>query len=81
MGRSIRGILLDIDDTLVDTRGAFRHALTALASDYLERGADPADIVRALEYFLDAPAVTGQLLCVDGGQHLGWRTPDIQGVE
>ena len=32
-------------------------------------------------HFLDAPAVTGQLLCVDGGQHLGWQTPDILGVE
>ena len=30
-------------------------------------------------YFIDAPGVTGQLLCVDGGQHLGWQTPDIQG--
>jgi hypothetical protein len=25
--------------------------------------------------------VTGQLLCTDGGQHLGWETPDILGVE
>ncbi|MBD0865829.1 MAG: SDR family oxidoreductase [Rhodobacteraceae bacterium] len=45
------------------------------------RGAHPADIVAALGYFLDAPAVTGQLLCVDGGQHLAWETPDLIGVE
>lgn len=32
-------------------------------------------------YLLDAGAVTGQLICVDGGQHLGWRTPDVLGVE
>ncbi len=49
------------------------------ATSILERGANPADIVAALGYFLDAPAVTGQLLCVDGGQHLGWKTPDILG--
>lgn len=47
----------------------------------LERGSDPQDIVRAMAYFLASPAVTGQLLCVDGGQHLGWRTPDVQGPE
>ena len=47
----------------------------------LRRGADPEGIVRALDYFLDARAVTGQLLCVDGGQHLAWRTPDVLGVE
>jgi NAD(P)-dependent dehydrogenase (short-subunit alcohol dehydrogenase family) len=47
----------------------------------LERGSNPADITGALGYFLDAPSVTGQLLCTDGGQHLGWRTPDAVGVE
>ena len=34
-----------------------------------------------LAIFLDAKAVTGQLICVDGGQHLGWQTPDILGLE
>ncbi|MEQ6248923.1 SDR family oxidoreductase [Sulfitobacter sp. HNIBRBA3233] len=47
----------------------------------LERGPDPSDICRTLEYFLDMPSVTGQLVCVDGGQHLAWRTPDVVGVE
>jgi NAD(P)-dependent dehydrogenase (short-subunit alcohol dehydrogenase family) len=47
----------------------------------LERGSNPADITGALGYFLDSPGVTGQLLCVDGGQHLGWKTPDILGLE
>ena len=49
------------------------------AASILERGANADDIVAALHYFLDAPAVTGQLLCIDGGQHLGWKTPDILG--
>lgn len=47
------------------------------AATILKRGANPADIVAALGYFLDSPAITGQLLCVDGGQHLGWETPDV----
>lgn len=45
------------------------------------RGSNPADIVGAMEYILNAPALTGQLLCIDGGQHLGWMTPDVLGVE
>ena len=45
------------------------------------RGADASDVTGALGYFMDAPSVTGQLICTDGGQHLGWRTPDIRGVE
>jgi len=44
----------------------------------LGRGADPADICAAVRYLLDAEAVTGQMLAVDGGQHLIWQTPDVQ---
>jgi NAD(P)-dependent dehydrogenase (short-subunit alcohol dehydrogenase family) len=47
----------------------------------LERGADPDDICAALGYLLDAKAVTGQMIAVDGGQHLAWQTPDVLGVE
>lgn len=47
------------------------------AGSILERGAEPEDICAALGYLIDARAVTGQLICVDGGQHLGWKTPDI----
>lgn len=43
----------------------------------LGRGANLDDITAALGYFLDAKAVTGQLLCVDGGQHLVWKTADV----
>jgi NAD(P)-dependent dehydrogenase (short-subunit alcohol dehydrogenase family) len=38
---------------------------------------DPAEIAAALRYLIDAPSVTGQMIAVDAGQHLGWRTPDI----
>ena len=51
------------------------------AATVLERGVNPDDITAALGYFLDAKAVTGQMLSVDGGQHLGWETPDVAGVE
>ena len=51
------------------------------AATVLERGADPEDITGALRSFLTAKAITGQLLCVDGGQHLAWETPDVVGME
>lgn len=43
----------------------------------LQRRATPEDICRAALYLIDATAVTGQMIAVDGGQHLGWKTPDI----
>lgn len=67
--------------TLQGTRQSPRHFADQRANTVLRRGANPADITAALGYFLDAPAVTGQLMCVDGGQHLGWQTPDVLGVE
>ncbi len=45
------------------------------------RGAHPSDITAALGFFLDSPAVTGQMIAVDGGQHLAWQTPDVMGIE
>lgn len=46
----------------------------------LKTGSPPEEIAGAVLYLLNAPAVTGQLLAVDGGQHLIWQTPDIWGV-
>lgn len=67
--------------TLQGGRQSQDHFARQRAATILERGADPDEICAALGYFLDAPAVTGQLLCVDGGQHLGWKTPDVLGLE
>ena len=51
------------------------------AATILGRGANVSDITAALGFFLDSPAVTGQMIAVDGGQHLGWQTPDALDVE
>ncbi|MCH2068383.1 MAG: SDR family oxidoreductase [Shimia sp.] len=42
------------------------------AGTVLGRGVGVDDITAALGYLLDAKAVTGQAICVDGGQHLRW---------
>lgn len=40
----------------------------------MERAVDPAEIAGALKYLIDAKAVTGQMIAVDSGQHLAWRS-------
>lgn len=65
--------------TMIGTRQTQDHFSSQRANSPLQRGANPSDITAALGFFLDAPAVTGQVLCVDGGQHLSWKTPDIIG--
>ena len=42
-------------------------------------GSSPAEIVAAMRYLISATSVTGQMIASDGGQHLLWQTPDIDG--
>jgi NAD(P)-dependent dehydrogenase (short-subunit alcohol dehydrogenase family) len=44
----------------------------------LRRGTTPAEIAAAIRFILDAPAMTGQMIALDGGQHLAWETPDVK---
>jgi NAD(P)-dependent dehydrogenase (short-subunit alcohol dehydrogenase family) len=67
--------------TLRGGRQSESHFASQRAATILNRGAGEADIVAALGFLLDAPAVTGQMIAVDGGQHLAWKTPDVLGVE
>ncbi|GIU67496.1 SDR family oxidoreductase [Candidatus Phycosocius spiralis] len=46
----------------------------------LGSGSPVSAVVEAICWMLDAQAVTGQVLAVDGGQSLIWRTPDVDGV-
>jgi short-subunit dehydrogenase len=47
------------------------------AGTLLQQPVDPEEMGHALRYLIDAGSVTGQMIAVDSGQHLGWRTPDI----
>ncbi|MDX2142111.1 MAG: SDR family oxidoreductase [Rhodospirillaceae bacterium] len=38
----------------------------------LQRGTKPEEIAAAVRFILAAPAMTGQMIALDGGQHLGW---------
>jgi NAD(P)-dependent dehydrogenase (short-subunit alcohol dehydrogenase family) len=44
----------------------------------LQRGTTPDEIAAAIRFILEAPAMTGQMIALDGGQHLAWDTPDVR---
>ena len=46
----------------------------------LRRGADLAEFGATIRYLWEARSVTGQMIALDGGQHLAWQTPDVYGV-
>ncbi len=50
------------------------------AGTILQRGVNEGDITAALGFLIDSPAVTGQMIAVDGGQHLGWQGRGPAGI-
>jgi len=43
----------------------------------LGSGPEINEITGAIKFLLETPSMTGQMLALDGGQHLAWRTEDI----
>ncbi|RMF12057.1 MAG: SDR family oxidoreductase [Alphaproteobacteria bacterium] len=47
----------------------------------LQRRTEPGEICAAVRFILESPSMTGQMIALDGGQHLAWQTPDVIGQE
>eukprot|EP01037_Dinobryon_pediforme_P013459 gene13459-13574_t len=65
--------------TLANPRQTTADFAVQATSVPLERAVSPDDIAEAVLYLARAKAVTGQMIAVDGGQHLAWQTPDVVG--
>jgi NAD(P)-dependent dehydrogenase (short-subunit alcohol dehydrogenase family) len=81
LGPDVRVNAIGPGPTMQGARQSADHFARQRAATVLQRGAGPADVVAALGFFLDSPSVTGQMIAVDGGQHLAWATPDVLGTE
>lgn len=46
----------------------------------LGRGPELSEFGATIRYLHTARSVTGQMIALDGGQHLAWETPDASGV-
>jgi NAD(P)-dependent dehydrogenase (short-subunit alcohol dehydrogenase family) len=47
------------------------------AGTLLGKPGSPEAVAAAVRWLVEADLVTGQMIAVDGGQHLAWKTPDI----
>ena len=59
---------------LPNTRQTEEQFVRQSASVPLRRGTSPAEIGRAVLAILALPAMTGQMIALDGGQHLQWQS-------
>lgn len=46
----------------------------------LKRGPSLLEFGATIRYLWEARSVTGQMIALDGGQHLAWQTPDVTGM-
>lgn len=46
----------------------------------LRRGPELSEFGATVRYLWDARSITGQMIALDGGQHLAWQTPDVTGM-
>ncbi|TPK98246.1 MULTISPECIES: SDR family oxidoreductase [unclassified Mesorhizobium] len=46
----------------------------------LKRGPQLPEFGATIRYLWQARSVTGQMIALDGGQHLAWQTPDVTGM-
>ncbi|AZO42588.1 MULTISPECIES: SDR family oxidoreductase [Mesorhizobium] len=46
----------------------------------LKRGPELSEFGATIRYLWEARSVTGQMIALDGGQHLAWQTPDVTGM-
>lgn len=47
----------------------------------LKQAVAPEEIAEAVVFLAQARGVTGQMIAVDGGQHIVWQTPDVIGIK
>jgi NAD(P)-dependent dehydrogenase (short-subunit alcohol dehydrogenase family) len=66
--------------TLANERQADEDFAKQSGAVLLGRGGTPEEIAEAVLYLDRARSVTGQMIAVDGGQHLAWETPDVSGI-
>ena len=66
----------------------FRHArqtdaefAARVATILLKRGPEPAEFGRTIRYLVENRSITGQMIGLDGGQHLAYETPDVSGPD
>jgi NAD(P)-dependent dehydrogenase (short-subunit alcohol dehydrogenase family) len=46
----------------------------------LKRGPALAEFGATIRYLWQTRSITGQMIALDGGQHLAWQTPDVSGM-
>jgi NAD(P)-dependent dehydrogenase (short-subunit alcohol dehydrogenase family) len=61
-------------ESIHQTKGSFQAEVDNVL---LRKGPDLDEIANTIDFIINTSSMTGQMIALDGGQHLAWQTPDI----
>ena len=65
--------------TIKNKRQSAKHFKKQYLSTLLKKSVDTKEISSAIKFLITNKSITGQVIAIDSGQNLNWKTPDIIG--
>ena len=65
--------------TVKNKRQSAKHFKKQYLSTLLKKSVDTKEISSAIKFLITNKSITGQVIVIDSGQNLNWKTPDIIG--
>ena len=67
--------------TIKNKRQSLKHFKKQYLSTLLKKSVDTKEICSAIKFLITNKSITGQIIAIDSGQNLNWKTPDIIGTK
>ena len=67
--------------TVKNKRQSLKHFKKQYLSTLLKKSVDTKEICSAIKFLITNKSITGQVIAIDSGQNLNWKTPDIIGTK
>ena len=67
--------------TIKNKRQSLKHFKKQYLSTLLKKSVDTKEICSAIKFLITNNSITGQVIAIDSGQNLNWKTPDIIGIK
>ena len=67
--------------TIKNKRQSLKHFKKQYLSTLLKKSVDTKEICSTIKFLIINKSITGQVIAIDSGQNLNWKTPDIIGTK
>jgi len=67
--------------TIKNKRQSLKHFRKQYLSTLLKKSVDTKEICSTIKFLIINKSITGQVIAIDSGQNLNWKTPDIIGTK